>query len=107
MLGTPSAPCALHVEILALRHQLRVLQRQTGPPRWQHSDRILLAAASRILPGPSASRPPWQRLPFPSPDEIVVAGGGAVKRHDRLRSLPSRAPSGGAIAVTLTLSQTS
>lgn len=43
----------LRTEVLALRHQLR-LQRQVGRPRWQPSDRILLAAASsRAAPGPA------------------------------------------------------
>jgi putative transposase len=41
---------AKDLEILVLRHQLRVLQRKTGRPRLQASDRVLLAAASRCLP---------------------------------------------------------
>jgi hypothetical protein len=38
---------SLQSEILILRHQLRVLQRQTRRPRWQPGDRLLLAALSR------------------------------------------------------------
>ena len=38
------------LEILVLRHQLRVLQRTAGPPRLRTIDRVLLAAASRVLP---------------------------------------------------------
>ncbi len=38
------------LEILVLRHQLRVLQRKTGPPRLRVIDRVLLAAASRVIP---------------------------------------------------------
>ncbi len=38
------------LEILVLRHQLRVLQRTSGPPRFRVRDRILLAAASRLIP---------------------------------------------------------
>ena len=38
------------LEILVLRHQLRVLQRTSGPPRLRPIDRVLLAAASRVLP---------------------------------------------------------
>ncbi len=41
----------LQSEILLLRHQLRVLQRQTRRPRWQPGDRLLLAALSCRLPG--------------------------------------------------------
>ncbi len=38
------------LEILVLRHQLRVLQRTSGPPRFRVRDRVLLAAASRLIP---------------------------------------------------------
>ena len=38
------------MEILVLRHQLRVLRRKTGRPRFPARDRALLAAASRVLP---------------------------------------------------------
>ena len=41
---------AKDLEILVLRHQLRVLQRTASPPRLRTIDRVLLAAASRILP---------------------------------------------------------
>ena len=41
---------AKDVEILVLRHQLRVLRRTQGPPRLRPLDRALLAAASRVLP---------------------------------------------------------
>ena len=38
----------LRIEVLALRHQLGVLERQVGRARWQASDRLVLAAISRI-----------------------------------------------------------
>jgi putative transposase len=38
------------LEILVLRHQLQVLRRQTGRPRFTTLDRVLLAAASRAIP---------------------------------------------------------
>jgi putative transposase len=38
------------LEILVLRHQLRVLRRKTGRPRFTAGDRVLLAAASWALP---------------------------------------------------------
>ncbi|MDQ3345101.1 MAG: integrase core domain-containing protein [Chloroflexota bacterium] len=38
------------LEILVLRHQLRVLRRTSGPPRYRAIDRVLLAAASRSIP---------------------------------------------------------
>jgi transposase InsO family protein len=38
------------LEIVVLRHQLWVLRRQAGRPQLRPSDRLLLAAASRLLP---------------------------------------------------------
>jgi putative transposase len=38
------------LEILVLRHQLRVLQRTSGPRKLRAIDRVLLAAASRLIP---------------------------------------------------------
>src|SRR6266498_1722198 len=38
------------LEILVLRHQLRVLRRKTGRPKFTAGDRVLLAATSRVLP---------------------------------------------------------
>src|SRR6266498_4029837 len=38
------------LEILVLRHQLRVLRRKIGRPKFTAGDRVLLAAASRVLP---------------------------------------------------------
>ena len=55
----------LRAEVLALRHQLGVLQRQVGRPRWQPTDRLVLAAISRVLP-----RPSWRSL-LPSPETLL------------------------------------
>ena len=41
---------ALQIEVLALRHQLRVLERQVHRPRFRPADRLLLSALSRMLP---------------------------------------------------------
>jgi putative transposase len=55
----------LRAEVLALRHQLRVLERQVGRPRWQPTDRLLLTAISRVLP-----RPAWRSV-LPSPETLL------------------------------------
>ncbi len=55
----------LRAEVLALRHQLAVLERRVGRPRWQPTDRLLLAALSRVLP-----RPDWRSL-LPRPETLL------------------------------------
>jgi putative transposase len=48
------APAGSHrdreVEILVLRHQLKVLKRKAGRPKLRRRDRLFLAAAARVLP---------------------------------------------------------
>jgi len=57
---------ALQVEILALRHQLRVLERQVTRPPFRHGDQLILAALSRRLP-----RPAWQSFLLVSPETLL------------------------------------
>lgn len=59
----------LRAEVLALRHQLRVLERKVGRRGWQSRDRLLLAALSRLLP-----RSAWSAL-LPSPETLLLARG--------------------------------
>jgi hypothetical protein len=50
----------LRAEVLALRHQLRVLERRVDMPAWQPGDRLLLAA--RIRPSAHRRSPRRRRL---------------------------------------------
>jgi putative transposase len=54
------------LEIVVLRHELAVLRRQLSRPRLEESDRVFLAAASRLLSG--KSRPSF----FVRPDTLLA-----------------------------------
>ena len=55
----------LRAEVLALRHQIRVRERQVRRPRWRPADRLLLTASSRVL-----LRPAWSALLI-SPETLL------------------------------------
>ncbi len=65
---------ALQVEVLALRQQLRVLERQVHRPRFRPADRLVLSALSRVLP-----RPAWRSF-LVSPETLVRWHRGLVRR---------------------------
>jgi putative transposase len=54
------------IEILLLRHQLRVLERQVVRPHLTQADRALVAACSRVLP-----RRAWRRSAFVKPATLL------------------------------------
>jgi len=66
---------AKEIEILVLRQQLRVLERQVARPRPDLADRVLLAALSRVLP-----RPAWRSF-FVTPATLLRWHREAVARR--------------------------
>jgi putative transposase len=50
LVGLGPAPDANDVEIAVLRHQLMVLRRQVSQPRYQPTDRMVLATLAKLLP---------------------------------------------------------
>ena len=73
------------VEILILRHQVAVLQRQIKAPRLSWADRAVLAALARLLPGSQLRQ---LRL-IVSPRTLLRWHADLVRRH---WSFPRRAP---------------
>jgi len=68
---------SLDLEILVLRHQLRVLRRKSGRLKFTAGDRALLAAASRVLP---AER--WISFLVTPPDAAALAPGAGATQMD-------------------------
>ena len=58
--------CEKEVEIVLLRHQLRVLERQVARPQLTQADRALLAAFGRMLP-----RKVWKLSLFVTPGTLL------------------------------------
>jgi len=86
--GAPGADEATKdLEILVLRHQLRVLQRTTGRPKFTPLDRVLLAAASRALP-----RQRWAWLFLVRPQTLLRWHRELVRRKWTYRKGKARKP---------------
>jgi putative transposase len=76
------------IEILLLRHQLRVLERQVARPAPTQADRALLAAFSRVLP-----RQAWRRSLFVTPTTLLRWHRELVaRRWTYPRRCPGRPP---------------
>ncbi len=48
--GRPSADREVEIEVIVLRHQVKVLSRKAGRPKLRRIDKAFLAACSRVLP---------------------------------------------------------
>jgi putative transposase len=75
-----------NVEILALRHQLAVLQRQTDRPRLTPPDRAFLAALLHRLPRPTLR----QLHLIVSSDTVLRWHRALLRRHHTKMSRPKR-----------------
>jgi putative transposase len=76
------SPDANEIEILVLRHQLAVPQRQHPRPQLQPNDSVLLAALSRLLPHPR-----WSVVVV-TPETLLRWHRRLVRRHWTYRARP-------------------
>src|SRR5258707_14574756 len=74
------------IEILALRHQLAILQRQIDKPRLTPPDRAFLAALLHRLPRPTLR----QLHLIVSPDTVLRWHRDLLRRHHAKTSRPKR-----------------
>ena len=79
------------LEIVVLRHQLAVLRRQTGRPQLTPTDRVFLAAASRLLP-----RTRWKSF-LVTPTTLLCWQRRLVARRWTYAGRRGRPPIGGEI----------
>ena len=79
------ARCAKDVELLALRQQLTILQRQVGRPKLRASDRALLAAARQVLS-------PARRRGMLVTPQTPLAGAAVAARAEALARELLRSP---------------
>jgi hypothetical protein len=88
------------IELLVLRHQLKVLQRQVARPRLNRRDRVLLAAVSRAIAEerlvrvPRAAGDPAALAPGTRPEEMVLSEDWSARTAvgRRRRPGPRRPP---------------
>src|SRR5258705_10820905 len=83
----PMSDLDKNVEILTLRHELAILQRQIDKPRLTPPDRAFLAALPHRLP-----RPKLRQLHLiVSPDTVLRWHRDLLRRHHATASRPKRA----------------
>jgi putative transposase len=74
LVGSVSSDRARTIELLALRHKVRVLRRQVKRTQWRPGDRLLLTALSRCMP-----RAEWWRFPM-RPETLLRWHRALVRR---------------------------
>jgi hypothetical protein len=74
MATSHSNEAKLRAEVLSLRRQVQVLERQIKRVRWEPGDRMILAALRERLP-----RSAWAAVPAASRDRPATRDG--VRRH--------------------------
>ena len=67
---------AQELELLVLRHELSILRRQSPRPQLAESDRLLLAALSRVM-----SRRSWQQAFLVTPETLLRWHRRIIARH--------------------------
>jgi putative transposase len=77
------------LEIVVLRHELSVLRRQAGRPQFRPSERLLLAAVSRLLP-----RSRWSSF-LVTPNTLLRGHRRLVARRWTYARRAGRPPIGG------------
>jgi hypothetical protein len=82
----PMSSTEKDLEILALRHQLLVLQRQVGKPRFEDTDRTVLAGLLQHLPVEKL----WQLLLLVRPDTILRWHRNLLKRRHAATCVPKQ-----------------
>ena len=70
------------LEIVVLRHELSVMRRQTRRPQLTMTDRVFLAAASRLLP-----RSRWRSFLVTPATLLRHPSTAPIERRDRLGGL--------------------
>jgi hypothetical protein len=87
----PRSARSKELEIVVLRHELSVLRRQTGRPALTAADRVLLVAASRLLP-----RSSWRSF-FVTPTTLLRWHRRLVAKRWTYGGSTGRPPIGGEI----------